>query len=228
MSDTGIILHHAPQTRSMRSLWLLHEIDQAMGIEFEVVEHAFGKNLRAPEYLALNPAGRVPALEIGGKTLFETGAITEYLCDLFPQANLGRGAGDKERAEWLIWVHFSETISQHSAALTQQHIALYDDDMRSPIVMKLEAARLKKCYGALEDQLQGRDYFLQSGFTAADISIGQALYMSKHFARFDHLPHLAAWYDRVTNRAAFQASLPSEGGQRLYEKEFYEVPDAEQ
>ena len=74
-----IRLHHAPQTRSMRSLWLLHEL----GVEFEVVEHAFGKNLRSEAYLALNPAGRVPALEIDDEIVFETGAITQLLCERF-------------------------------------------------------------------------------------------------------------------------------------------------
>ncbi|MDE0589248.1 glutathione S-transferase family protein [Halocynthiibacter sp. C4] len=222
---TDITLHHAPQTRSMRSLWLLHEIDRAIGLPFLVVEHPFGKNLRSPEYLALNPAGRVPALEIGGQTLFETGAITEYLCEQYPEAGLGCAAGDSERADWLIWVHFSETISQHAAALTQQHIALYEDEMRSLIIMKLEAARLKKCYAALEARLEGRDYVLDRGFSAADISLGQALYMSKHFASTDEFPNITAWYTRLSERAAFKASLPEAGGQLLYQKDFYEVPD---
>lgn len=146
---SGITLHHCPQTRSMRSLWLLHEL----GIEFDVITHAFGKNLRDPAFLARSMAGRVPALEIDGRSIFETGAITEMLCETFSVDALGRPAGHDERADWLIWVHFSETISQHSAALTQQHVALYDDTMRSPIVMKLEAARLTKCYAAIEARL---------------------------------------------------------------------------
>ncbi|WP_380058668.1 glutathione S-transferase family protein [Falsihalocynthiibacter sp. SS001] len=216
-----IRLHHAHQTRSMRSLWMLHEL----GVEFEVVEHAFGKNLRSEDYLALNPAGRVPALEIDGKVLFETGAITEYLCDLYPRSGLGRAAGHPERADWLVWLHFSETISQHSAALTQQHIALYEDHMRSRIVMKLEAARLGKCYAALEQRLQGRDYILDGGFSAADVSVGQALYMALHFRRADEFPALSEWYGRITQREAFQKSLPTKGAVRLYEKAFYPVPE---
>lgn len=212
-----IKLHHAPQTRSMRSLWILHEL----GVAFEVVEHAFGKNLRSDDYLALNPAGRVPALEIDGEVMFETGAITEYLCERF-DTPLGRAMGDPERREWLIWLHFSETISQHTAALTQQHVALYEDHMRSPIVMKLEAARLRKCYAALERRLAGRDYLLDSGFSAADVSCGQAVYMARHFARTQEFEALSAWYARITQRDAFKASLPA-GGQ-LYVQDFYEVP----
>ena len=215
-----ITLHHCPQTRSMRSLWLLHEL----GIEFEVVKHAFGKNLRDPNYLVHSRAGRVPALEIDGRSIFETGAITEVLCETFSPDALGRPAGHAERAEWLIWVHFSETISQHTAALTQQHVALYDDTMRSLIVMKLEAARLAKCYAAIEARLTdlgtNAQYLLASGFSAADVSVGQAVYMARHFATLDAFPKTSAWYKLISERPAFQASLPKLE-ERLFQQEFF-------
>ncbi len=137
--------------------------------------------------------------------------------------------GDAERADWLIWLHFAETISQHTAALTQQHVALYDDAMRSPIVMKLEAARLEKCYAAIEGQLAApvdkRDCLLASGFSAADIAVGQAVYMARHFAALDGFPETAAWYGRLAARPAFQASLPPQGSELLYQREFYEAWD---
>ncbi|WP_071673639.1 glutathione S-transferase family protein [Nioella nitratireducens] len=212
-----IRLHHVPESRSMRALWLLHEL----GVPFELRVWPFDKSLRSEDYLALNPAGRVPALEIGGERLWESGAITEVLCERFPESGLGRAPTDPERAQWLIWVHFSETISQHAAALTQQHIALYDDTMRSPVVMKIEAKRLEKCYAAVEAQLQGRDYLLEGGFSAADISVGQAIYMARHFARIDPFAALSAWYARITSRPGFVASRPNEAQQKLYQKAFY-------
>ena len=107
-----ITLHHVPQSRSMRVLWLLHEL----GVEFRVVERAFDKSLRAPEFLSLSPAGRVPALEIDGERMFESGAMMEYLCERFPEPGLGRAPGDMDRMGWLVWLHFGETISQHVAA----------------------------------------------------------------------------------------------------------------
>ncbi|MEM1301130.1 MAG: glutathione S-transferase family protein [Pseudomonadota bacterium] len=215
-----IRLHHCPQTRSMRTLWLLHEL----GVEFEVREWPFDKTLRSAEFLAQNPAGRVPALEIDGQHVWETGAITEVLCETFPEAGLGRSPGHLERADWLIWVHFSETISQHSAALTQQHVALYDDSMRSPIVMQIEAKRLEKCYAAVDQRLSERDYLLDGGFSAADISVGQAIYMSRHFALIEGFGDLARWYGLVTDRPGFHASLPGEGG-GLYKQGFYPAWD---
>ena len=214
-----ITLHHCPQTRSMRTLWLLHEL----GVKFRVAVHPFDKSLRDPEYLALSPAGRVPALEIDGERMFETGAITELLCERFSPAGLGRPAGDPERADWLVWVHFAETLSQHVAALTQQHVVLREDHMRSPIVMKLEAARVAKCYDAIEARLSARgrrrDHLLTSGFSAADIGVGQAVYMARHFVTLDGHPALAAWYARIAARPAFQAALPEGNG--IYARDFY-------
>lgn len=212
-----IKLHHCPQTRSMRSLWLLHEL----GIPFEVISHPFDKSLREPAYLALNPAGRVPALEDGDQVIFETGAITEWLVERYPEAGLGRAPGESERAEWLIWLHFSETISQHSAALTQQHVMLYDDSMRSSLIMRLEAARLAKTFAVVEARLQGRDMLLDGGFSAADISIGQAIYMGRHFVSLEEFPALSAWYGQVTARPAFEASCPQPGEALLYPQPFY-------
>ena len=215
-----ITLHHCPQTRSMRTLWLLHELD----VEFRVAIHPFDKSLRRPEFLSMSPAGRVPALEIDGERMFETGAITQYLCERFSPDGMGRSPGSPDRMAWLVWVNFAETVSQHTAALTQQHVALYDDTMRSPIVMKLEAARVRKCYDAIEARLstpvENRDHLLTSGFSAADVSVGQAVYMARHFVTLDDHPEMARWYARITERPGFQASLP-DPDTRLYTQEFY-------
>ena len=210
-----ITLHHAPQTRSMRTLWLLYELQ----VEFKLVKHAFGKNLRDPDYLKKSIAGRVPALEIDGMALVESGAMTEVLCERFPHSDLGRGFDDPERAMWLQWVHFAETVSQHAAALTQQHVVLYDDAMRSPVVMKIEAKRSEKCYEALETVLTKQDHLLRA-FSAADVSVGQAIYMARHFAPIEAYSGLKAWYTRITARPAFRKSLPGRED-RLYTQDFY-------
>ena len=225
-----ITLHHCPQTRSMRTLWLLHELD----VDFRVQIYPFDKTLRHPEFLALSPAGRVPAVEIEGERMFESGAIAQYLCERHSPDRLGRRPESLDRAAWLVWMHFAETVSQHVAALTQQHLILREDWMRSPMVMKLEAARLVKCYDAIEARLstpvENRDYLLTSGFSAADISVGQAVYLARHFARLDDHPAVADWYGRITERAGFQAALPP-ADQVLYTRDLYapwpvEDPDA--
>lgn len=220
-----IVLHHCHQTRSMRVLWLLHE----MGLEFEVVVHPFDKSLRRPEYLSRSPAGRVPALEIDGETLFESGAIIQYLCARFPESGLGRTPEALDWPDWLVWLHFAETLSQHVAALTQQHIMLYEDHMRSPTVTKLEAARIRKCYDAIEARLstpvENRETLLTSGFSAADIAVGQAVYIARRFVRTDPWPELTRWYERITDRRGFRASLPPADADLLFKRDFYEAWD---
>lgn len=214
-----IRLHHCHQTRSMRSLWLLHEI----GVDFDLLVYPFDKTLREDPYRSLNPTGRVPTLEIDGVVLTESGAIAEYLCERFPAAGLGRDAGTAERAAWLNWIHFAETISQHCAALTQQHVALREDHMRSPIIMQLETRRLARTLGTVEGALQGE--FLLLAFSAADVGVGQAVYMAAHFVKLEGFPKLAAWYDRLRARPAFQKALPD--GPGLYAQSFYpawEIP----
>ncbi|MFW5641841.1 MAG: glutathione S-transferase family protein [Roseicyclus sp.] len=213
-----IRLHHVPQSRSMRTLWLLHEL----AVEFEVVQRPFDKSLRAPDYLALHPVGRVPALELDGRTIWETGAIAEILCERFPETGMGRAPGHPERIDWLIWVHFAETLSQHVAALTQQHIVLREDHMRSAVLMQIEARRAEKCYAAIETRLEGRAHLLDGGFSAADIGVGQAVYMGRHFARTEALPALEAWYARITARPGFIASLPVDPAERLYTRDYYD------
>lgn len=220
-----IRLHHCPGTRSMRVLWLLHEI----GAPFELVVHPFDKTLRSDAYRAIHPAGRVPAVEIDSDVIWESGAILQILCHRFPGAGLGREPNAPDWPDWLAWLHFAETISQHTAALTQQHVALYDDHMRSPIVMRLEAKRLEKCYGAIEGRLstpvENRDHLLTAGFSAADVAVGQAVWMARHFARLDGFPETAAWFKRITDRDAFRAALPTDDQIRLYDREFYEAWD---
>lgn len=200
----------------MRSLWLLYEL----GVDFDLITYGFDQTLQAPAYRALNPAGRVPTLEIDGQVVRESGAIAQVLCEHVPDAGMGRDPGHEERAAWLDWIHFAETISVHVAALTQQHIILFEDHMRSPVIMKLEAKRLARVYQSVEAALGDKDYLLPSGFSAADVGVGQAIYMGLHFVRLDECPRVADWYARITARAAFRKALPQEG-EGLYGGKFY-------
>jgi len=202
-------LYHCPETRSMRSLWLLHELQ----VPFELVEMPFDLSMtRSDAYLAVHPLGRVPTLTDGDFRLFESGAITEYLCERFPESGLGRALGDPERYEWLQWIHYSETIAVHAAALVQQHHFLHPAD-RSGVVIKLESRRLFKSVQLIESQLRGRDYLLPSGFSAADINVGYSVHLAHRFLSLERLPATARYYERLRSRPAFAASLPK-GWQR--------------
>ncbi len=221
MNQAKRCLHHGWESRSTRTLALLYE----MGLEFELVVHSFRKSLYNSDYRNLSPAGRVPALEDGDVTLFETGAITEYLVETYPETGLGRPPGDPERWEWLQWLHFAETIGQHLATLTQHHVVMRQPYMRSATVMKYETIRLGRTLGVLDAALEGRDYLLASGFSAIDTNIGYTIYGAKFFVKFDALPNVADYAKRLMARPSFQKALPPEGAERLYHQDFYELPD---
>lgn len=213
-----IRLHHVPQARSFRILWLLEEL----GLPFEVAEHSFfDKSLRDEAYAMLSPAGRVPALEIEGRAIFESGAITQWLCE---REGALLGAPD-ERVDWLQWLHFAETIAAHVANLTQQHIALREDWMRSPTVMRLEAARLARTLAVVDRGLVG-DYLLPSGFSAVDIAVSYGAMIGQRFTPLDPFPRLRDWLGRLGDRPAFQRALARDGAAQIYTRPFYPAPEA--
>ena len=201
----------------MRILWLLEE----MGLDYDLVVHEFGPNLHEDSYRALHPAGRVPVLEDGDLRLCESGAITEYLCETHDSGGLWRAPGDPERPAWLQWLHFAETMAQHIAALTQQHIVIREDKDRSPVVMKLEAKRLARTISALRPPLDQHPYLLERGFSAIDVSIGYSLYIARHFVDFTEFPAQSAYYARLSERPAFVAALPPTEARLIYVEPFY-------
>jgi glutathione S-transferase len=198
-----ITLYHSPRSRSMRTLWLLDEL----GLDFELVSMPLDlKILRSPEYLAIHPLGRVPCLVDGATTLFESGALAQYLCETYdPAQRLHRPPGHPERAEWLQWIHFAETIAVHGASLVQQRVFIAESE-RSPAVHKLESKRLEKAIGVVDRRLADRDYLLASGFTAADTNVGWSVVLGRSFLGLDAFPNARAYLERLEARPAFQAA----------------------
>lgn len=214
----SITLFHCHEARSMRSLWLLNEL----GLEFELVVMPFD-GLRSQEYLAVNQLGRVPALKHNGMTLIETGAICQHLCETFSPEELGRMPSHPERAEWLQWLHYSETMAVHGANLVQQYIVLQDESLRSPIIQKLERKRLQKSVGVIEYQLDERQYLLSSGFSAVDIAVGYSLHLARRFISLLDFPQVETYYQRLAKRPAFLKSLPQSSDElRIFSRTLYE------
>lgn len=198
-------LYHCPETRSMRALWLLHELQ----IPFELIEMPFEiPVLQSKAYRAVHALGRVPALTDGELTVFESGAITQYLCERYPDRGLGRPPGHPERYAWLQWIHFSETMVVHAGALVQQ-LHFIPPSQRSQTVLSIESRRLRKAIGTLTAALAGREYLLAGGFSAADISVGYSLHLGSRFVRLESMSEVAAYYRRLSQRPAFSASLPA-------------------
>lgn len=214
-------LHSIAGSRSFRTLWLLHEL----GEEVEVIRYGITDGSLHTEYFkAISPARRVPALEIDGRVLFESGAIVQYLCETRDGHGLMPAPGDPERADWLQWLSYSETLGCHLQNLNMQHLFLPDPAMRSATVMGLETKRLAIALKGVEQALQEHDYLLPSGFSAADIMMGFTLESAAHYVRFDRFPRLSAYRDRIAARPAYHSAQDAEGPQEFYDRDFYELP----
>ena len=196
-------LYHCDGARSMRAVWLLHEL----GLDVELITLPFSmEGLRTPEYLAISPLGRVPCLVDGETTVFESGAITQFLCERYDTPGLGRAPGHPERTEWLIWLHFAETIAVHAATLIQQQLFIAEAE-RSSVVQKLESRRLLKALEVVDRQLREREYLLASGFSAVDTNVGYSVHLARSFVPFDSLGSVKAYYARLAARPAFQRAM---------------------
>ncbi|MEC7764228.1 MAG: glutathione S-transferase family protein [Pseudomonadota bacterium] len=216
-----IRLHAVPGSRSFRVHWLLAE----MGLEPEIVNYRIGDgSLGADSYRDVNPAGRVPALEIDGLTLIESGAIVEYLCETRPEHGLGRLPGDAERAEFLVWLHYSETVATCIQNLNLQQVFLPDPEMRSPTVIGLETRRLAKALKPLEKRVAAQDYLLKSGFSAADVMFGFGVEAAFHYVSSEAFPALVAYQNRLAARPSYQTAWAAQGPDSIYKQDFYEVP----
>lgn len=216
-----IRLHHVPFSRSFRVLWLLQELEQS----FDIVEYSIRDgSLRAPDYMAHSPAGRVPALEIDGETLFESGAIMELLCERHPDSGLGRAPGHPDRAAFLQALHFAETQASLIEQLNLNHVFLRDPADASPVVIKLNTMRLTQTLMATEAMLGDQDFLLPSGFSGADIMMGFNLFAAPYFVPLDPFPHLRAYRQRLESRPGYQAARARDGQQDFYAKDFYPVP----
>ncbi len=219
-----IRLHHVAQARSFRILWLLEEL----GLDYQLRHWSFfDKSMRGPEFRALSPAARVPALEIDGRVIFESGAITEYLLETRPHQGLWRPPGDAERADWLQWLHFAETIGQHIANLTQHHIVLREAWMRSPTVMRLEAKRLEKALEVVDRVVSDHEWLLPSGFSAVDVAVGYGVVIARRFVPAGLLGGVDAYHARLIARPAHQRARAADGAAQIYRRDFYPPPEEE-
>lgn len=190
-----------PFTRDCRPRWLLEEI----GVDYEkVTVGVFTGDTHKPEYLAQNPTGKVPFLIEGEAAIFESGAILIYLADRYGLGTIAPALDDPARAEYLQWLFFAQTTIEGPA--TQLFANRTFLSGRANAVERAAAAEAELIAKApiVSAVLESRTYLLGDRFTAADIMLGSSLYWVKGGGSLDKLPILAAYYDRLSHRPAFE------------------------
>lgn len=216
-----IRLHHVPLARSLRVMWLLEEL----GLDYEVAYYSIRDgSLRAPEFLALSPAGRVPVLEHHGAVWVESAAIVQMLCETYSEAGLMPPPGQPERALFLEVLSLSETVGCLLENLNLNQVFLRPPARPSAAVVKLLNARLRAVLAAMEARMEG-DHLLPSGFSAADIMFAYGFELARYYVDLDQYPRLMAYWDGLRARPAYQRAKARDGEQDIYVQEFYPVPE---
>jgi len=157
-------LYWSPRSRSFSALWMMEETGQAY--ERVLTDISTGAQ-KKPEFLAINPMGKVPALQDGEATLAEQSAICAYVAERYPEAKLAPPLGDVRRAKYLYWLFFAPGCIE--PAILQ-------------IFTKIQIPPLQAGWGdsnqvfdVLERAVGNGSWLLGEQFTAADVMIGSNL-----------------------------------------------------
>jgi len=187
-----LVFYTNPMSRGRIVRWLLEEIGQPY--RTEVV--GYGPAMKAPEYLRINPMGKVPALAHGAAVVTETPAICCYLADAFPDCGLAPSPGDRLRGPYYRWMFFA--AGPLEAATTNQALAVEVPDERRGMV----GYSLADVLAVLEAALSERDYLVGDWFSAADVYVGAHIGWGMQFGTIDKRPAFERYWERLGTRPA--------------------------
>jgi glutathione S-transferase len=189
-----------PMSRGQIARWALHEA----GANYEQHILDYGTTMKAPEYLAVNPMGKVPAIVHDGKVVTECAAICAYLADAFPEAVLQ--PTQHERADYYRWMFFA--AGPLESAITNRYMKW---EPTSEQEMMAGYGNYDKAVAALQGALSGRDYITGNRFTAADIYVGSQVDWGLQFGSLPSNPAFEAYAARLRARDAYKAAKAIDG-----------------
>ena len=196
-------VYYAPYTRAVRTVWLLNEL----GLDYELERYELGdKAMRSPEYLAVNPNGRVPTLDDGEVRMSESTAIAQYLVARHGGGALARGPDSPDFAAYLQWLHYGEGMIMPSINTIVVETVLLPPERRSQTHADRAMRLLNRTLGPVEAHMEGREY-LAGAFSIADTITGHACIMAgKRGADLSDKPNLRAYNERLLARPALEAA----------------------
>jgi glutathione S-transferase len=190
-----LTLYHAAPSRSSIVRWMLEELGEPYDIH--LLSLTKGDQLK-PDYLAINPMGKVPALRHGDTIVTEAAAICTYLADEFPHARLNIPVGDRRRGPYLKWLFFAPGCIEP---------AIID----RVVPRKEEARRAMLGYGDFDTVMnvaakavEKGPYLMGEQFTAADVVMGSTIRWGTMFNLIPKRPEFEAYVARLEQRPAVQ------------------------
>ncbi|MGF6174267.1 glutathione S-transferase family protein [Ensifer sp. 4252] len=183
-------------TRSLRALWALQELDA--DFEFVPVNLLGGEN-RHPDFLRLNPAGKVPVLVDGDLVLTESAAIVFYLAEKYAAKGL-MPVDLTERAQAYRWSLFAVTELEQPLWRISKHSFLYPEDKRLPQDIALAKEEFVAMAQVLERHMDGRTFVIGDRISIADCVTVYVIDWGNEFGLIDEFPNLKAYLERMYAR----------------------------
>jgi glutathione S-transferase len=189
-------LYEFAPTRSIRARWTLQEL----GVEFEAVSvNLLAGEHRRPEFLAINPAGKVPVLVDGDMVLSESIAIAVHLAEKYPEKGLAP-TDPGARAQLMRWLLFTTTELEQPLWRITRHTRLYPEDRRLPGDVALARDEFAAMAKVLDRHMEEREFIVGDSVTVADFVLAYTLDWAQILGLLEDLPRLEGYMMRMYAR----------------------------
>lgn len=183
-------------TRSIRALWILNELE----IPFEFVSvNLLEAEHQHPEFLRLNPAGKVPVLVDGNAVITESVAIVLYLAEKYPSSGL-LPADIKARAQVYRWIMFAVTELESPLWRIARHTIVYPEDTRLPAEIALAKQEFVEMATVLDRHMEGRQFIVSDSITVVDCVTAYLMDWANEDGLLKDQPQLLAYLQRMYAR----------------------------
>ncbi|QLC21077.1 glutathione S-transferase family protein [Parasphingopyxis sp. CP4] len=183
-----------PMSRGQIARWMLEEV----GAPYEQILLDYGTTMKADDYLAINPMGKVPAIKHGDKVITECAAICAYLAEAFPEAGLAP-ISDEERADYYRWMFFG--AGPLESAVTMNSLGWSPDEEQERMVGFGDYDRV---VDVLDTYFKSHEYVCGERFTAADVYVGAHIDWGMAFGSLPERDSFNAYAGRLRDRAPYK------------------------
>ena len=187
-----IVLYTNPQSRGLIAHWMLEEI----GCPYRLEIMAFGGAMKSPDYLAINPMGKVPAISHGSTVVTEAAAILAYLADAFPKANLAPPVG--QRGAYYRWLFFVAGCCE--PAMADKSVGWIPDTVQ--LRGRFGYGSYDQTIDTITKAVEGHRYIAADYFTAADVYAASFLNFGMMFGMVEKRPAFEAYIGPLLERPA--------------------------